>query len=222
MNEVESMKKRVGIWAGIVTLLIAGSWFLISLVNNSPSPLTPVEIKNLPPVSKTDFVKGEEKAKVTLIEYADFQCPACASYFPLVKMLSLEFSKDLRVVYRFFPLTTIHKNAMISAQAAYAAGLQNKFWEMHDMLFENQNSWANLSDPKDTFFEYAKDLELDLAKFKTDAALTSTENFIKDAVRNATALGVNSTPTFFVNNTHIKNPAGYDEFKKIIQDALTK
>lgn len=223
MSEVESMKlKELGIWAGIIALLIAGCWFLISLVNNSPSPSAPAQITNLPPVSKADVAKGPENAKVTLIEYADFQCPACASYFPLVKQLSSEFSKDLRVVYRFFPLTSIHKNAMISAQAAYAAGQQEKFWEMHDKLFENQNDWANLPDPKDTFFEYAKDLSLDLAKFKEDATSESTENFIKESEKNAMSIGVNSTPTFIINGLRIKNPAGYEAFKKIIQDEINK
>lgn len=214
--------KELGIWAGVIVILIAGSWFLISLVNNSPSPSTPTQIANLPAVSIQDFVKGEESARVTLIEYADFQCPACASYFPLVKMLYSDFSKDLKVVYRFFPLTTIHKNAMLAAQASYAAGKQNKFWEMHDKLYENQNSWANLSDPKDIFFQYAKDLRLDLPKFKTDATASSTENFIKEATRNAMSIGVNSTPTFILNGTRIQNPAGYNEFKKIIQDEINK
>lgn len=224
MEKASSMQvKEIGIWGAIVAILIAGSLFLISLVNNFPSPAVTLQIKNLPQVSKDDFFKGaSDSAKVTLIEYADFQCPACASYFPLVKMLSSEFSKNLRIVYRFFPLTNIHKNAMLSAQAGYAAGLQGKFWEMHDKLFENQNAWANLSDPKDTFFEYAKELNLDLPKFKTDATSVSTENFIKDAGRNAAALGVNSTPTFFVNGVHIQNPSSSDIFKKIIQDEINK
>lgn len=214
--------KELGIWIAVLAVLIGGLWALVATVNNSPSPLPPTQIANLPEVSDSDFVKGEKSAKVTLIEYGDFECPACAAYFPLVKQLSSEFGKDLIIVHRFFPLTNIHKNAMIAAQAAYAAGLQNKFWEMHDKLYENQNDWTNLSDPRDAFFEYAKELSLDLPKFKTDATSSSTENFIKDAQRNAISIGVNSTPTFFVNGVRITNPAGYDAFKKIIQDALTK
>ena len=215
--------KDLGIWAGVIAILIAGSVGLVTLVNNSPSPSAPAQITNLSPVTKDDFVKGaSDSAKVTLIEYADFQCPACASYFPWVKMLSLEFNKDLRVVYRFFPLVNIHKNAMMAAQTAYATGKQNKFWEMHDKLFENQNHWANLSDPKETFLGFAKDLGLDLAKFKTDATSPSTENFIKEAEKSAKALGVNSTPTFILNGARIQNPTGYDVFRKIIQDEINK
>lgn len=215
--------KELGIWIAVLVVLMGGLWALIAAVNNSPSPSTPTQMVNLPAVSSLDFVKGaSDSAKVTLIEYGDFQCPACAAYFPLVKQLSVDFGEDLTIVHRFFPLTSIHKNAMIAAQAAYAAELQNKFWEMHDKLYQNQNDWANLSDPKETFFEYAKELGLDLPKFKTDATSKSTEDFIKDAARNATTIGINSTPTFIVNGYRIQNPAGYEAFKKIIQDALDK
>lgn len=214
--------KEIGIWVGVIVILIIGLWALIGAVNNSPSPQTPSKIENLSPVSQSDFVKGDGKAKVILIEYADFQCPACRSYFPLAKQLSSEFSKDLKVVYRFFPLTTIHQNALISAQAAYAAGLQGKFWEMHDKLFENQSSWSGLSNPKDIFVDYAKKLNLNIDKFKKDLEADSTKEFINKAADNATAIGINSTPTFFVNGKHIQNPTGYDEFKKIIQDDINK
>ena len=111
---------------------------------------------------------------------------------------------------------------MISAQAAYAAGLQNKFWEMHDMLYENQNTWVSSSNPKDNLLEFAKDLNLDLAKFKEDLDLSSTKKAIEDAEINAMSIGVNSTPTFIVNGTRIQNPAGYEEFKKVIQDEINK
>lgn len=215
--------KELGIWIAVLVVLIGGLWALVAAVNNSPSPQAPTQITNLPEVTKEDFVKGaSDSAKVTLIEYGDFQCPACAAYFPLVKKLSVDFGEDLVIVHRFFPLTNIHKNAEISAQAAYAAELQDKFWEMHDKLYENQNDWANLSNPKETFFEYAKELGLDLPKFKTDATSKSTEDFIKEAEANAKAIGINSTPTFFVNGYRIQNPAGYDAFKKIIQDEINK
>lgn len=200
---------------------------MVSAVNNSPSPSAPVEMTNLPPVSKDDFIKGpadktsSDSAKVTLIEYGDFQCPACGAYFPLVKQISEEFNKDLRLVHRFFPLTNVHKNAMIAAQTAYAAGLQGKFWEMHDKLYENQSSWSD-TNPRETFIGYAKDLKLDLDKFKKDLDADSTKQFINQSVNSAISIGVNSTPTFFVNKMKIKNPAGYEEFKKIIQDEINK
>ncbi len=217
--------KELGIWAGIIVILIGGLWLLISAVNNSPSPSTPVEMTNLPPVSKDDFVKGpgsaSDSAKVTLIEYGDFQCPSCGAYFPLVKQLSAEFGNELRIVHRFFPLTNIHKNAMIAAQTAYAAGLQGKFWEMHDTLYENQTSWSD-TNPRETFIGYAKDLKLNLDKFKQDLDSDSTKQFINQSASEAISIGINSTPTFFVNKLKIKNPANYEAFKKIIQDEINK
>lgn len=213
--------KEIGIWIGVIAVLIGGLWLLISAVNNSSSPSAPTQMINLPPVSNDDFVKGNGKTKVILIEYGDFQCPACATYFPLVRQISSEFSKELKVVYRFFPLTNIHKNAMLAAQTAYAAGKQNKFWEMHDMLYENQNSWSD-TNPRETFIGYAKDLKLDLDKFKKDLDADSTKQFINQSVSSAISIGINSTPTFFVNGVHIQNPSSYEDFKKIIQDTLAK
>lgn len=125
------------------------------------------------------------------------------------------------MVYRFFPLINIHKNALISSQAAFAAGKQNKFWEMHDKLFENQNSWSDI-DPRETFISYANELKLDINKFKIDLDSNETKDFVSKSANEAISLGINSTPTFFVNGTHIQNPAGYDEFKKIIQDEINK
>ncbi len=216
--------KEIIIWVSVIAVLIGGMWLMISTINNSSSPSNPVEIK-IPEVTKDDFIRGSEtasnSAKVTLVEYGDFQCPACGAYFPLVTKLSSDFPKDLRLVYRFFPLINIHKNAMISAQAAYAASKQDKFWEMYDKLYENQTSWSDI-DPRDTFVSYAKDLKLDLDKFKKDMDSDSTKQFINDSENNAASAGINSTPTFFVNGVHIQNPAGYDEFKKIIQDEINK
>ena len=221
--------KEVGIWAGVITVLIGGLWFLVSTVNNSPSPSNPIEMVNLPPVSKDDFAKGpesdktgSESARVTLIEYGDFQCPACAAYFPLVKQIAEEFGNELRIVHRFFPLTNIHKNAMLAAQTAFAAGLQGKFWEMHDKLYANQKSWAEEAKAKDIFIEYAGKLGLNTDQFIADFNTESTKKFITDQMNSGISIGINSTPSFFINSKKIENPRDYEAFKQIIQDALTK
>lgn len=213
--------KEIGIWIGVIAILFAGCWLLISIVNSSPSPSEPIQITNLPPISKNDFTKGPENVKVTLIEYGDFQCPACGAYHPIVKQLEEEFSKDLKIVYRFFPLANVHKNAMLAAQTAYAAGFQNKFWKMHDMLYENQSAWSD-TNPKDIFIEYAKELKLDVNKFKTDMDSDSAKKFINSQADTGLSIGINSTPTFFVNGNHIQSPSDYDGFKKIIQDEINK
>jgi len=213
--------KELGIWTTIIAVLIGGLWLLVTAVNNSPSPSAPAQI-NLPAVTKEDFVRGNPNAKVTLVEYSDFQCPACGAVYPLVKKLEADFPNDLKVVYRLFPLINIHQNAMISTQAAYAASLQGKFWEMHDLLFENQNVWSDSAQARDIFIGYATKLGLNLDKFKTDMNSELTKKFITNELNKGLAVGINSTPSFFVDGTLIQNPPDYQGFKQLIQDEINK
>ena len=212
--------KEIGIWTLVVGILIGGLWLLVAAVNNSSSPSNPISI-TAPEITKDDFSIGTASAKVTLIEYGDFQCPACGKYFPFVKNLESDFKNDLKIIYRFFPLNNIHPNAMIAAQAAYAASKQNKFWEMHDKLYENQDLWAN-TQPRNIFIDYAKELGLNLDRFGADIDDNATRKFINDEEDKGTSAGVNSTPTFFVNGKSISNPSTYEEFKKIIQNEINK
>ncbi len=215
--------KQILIWASVVVIVIASIWGLV-LLANSEKPSSQV-VSNLPKVEKSDIATGsatQNTAKVTLIEYADFQCPACASYHPLVKQLLSDFEGEIYFVYRFFPLTQIHQNAFLASQVALASHNQGKFWEMHDILFENQSSWANSSKAKDIFIEYAKRLNLDIAKLDTDITAASTKDFINKQLNQGIGIGVNATPTFFIDNVKIKNPRSYDDFKNLIQDALNE
>ena len=170
-------------------------------------------------VSPSDWTKGNKEAKVVLVEYSDFQCPACAYYQPLFKKLSEEFGDKITFAYRHFPLRQ-HQNARLAAYAAEAAGRQNKFWEMHDLIFENQNRWENRGDAENIFTGYARTLGLDIDEFKN--GLSSKE--IKDKVENDYQSGirsnVNATPTVFLNGEKIKVPPNYDELQNIINEAL--
>jgi len=213
-----AMLKKAGIIVGAVAIVLVSVLGLIKLSGSSNSP----SAINVPPVSKSDITRGDPKSKITLIEYSDFQCPACAAYYPIVKQLFAEFGDKIYFAYRFFPLTSIHKNAMIASQAAYAAKLQGKFWEMHDMLFETQTSWAESDNAADTFTAYAKKLNLDVNKFQKDMNSDEAKNYVADSQNQASSIGVNSTPTFFVNGRQITNPQSYNDFKKIIQDEINK
>jgi len=211
--------KQIGLWVGVAVILI-GAVYGLFLIANSPKS-TSTSSGKLPQVVSEDPVTGNPNAKATLVEYSDFQCPACAAYHPLIKQLLSEYNGKIYFVYRYFPLAT-HQNAMISSLAAYAAGLQNKFWEMHDMLFQTQNSWASSSKARETFIDYAKKLDLDIDKFKTDLDSDKGKSFINDTYGKGLAIGVNSTPTFFLNGVKIQNPRTYDDFKKLIQDEINK
>lgn len=220
LEERNAKIKKYSIWAsvvGVIVLVIVGLVMLVS------APSTPSnEIANVAPVSEKDITNGENKAKVTLIEYSDFQCPACAAYHPIVTQLLTEYKGKIYFVYRMFPLTNIHPNAKISSQAAYAAYKQNKFFEMGDLLFSNQKDWQAESDPRGIFMDYAKSLKLDAKKFQDDMNSDEAKKYVEDSENQAQSEGMNQTPTFVVNGVKIKNPAGYEEFKKIIDNELNK
>lgn len=213
--------KQVGIWAGITVIFFVTTWGLIALVNSKNS-IVPAQTITPPSISKDDQVLGvSDKVKAVLIGYADFQCQACKDYALIIKQLKKDFSDDLLIVYRFFPLPN-HQNSMLSSQAAYAAGKQNKFWEMSDMLYENQENWANSSSVQDIFIGYAKKINLDIAQFVSDYNAETTKKFIIDSLSSGISIGINYTPTFFVNGKRIDNPQGYAAFKKLIQNEINQ
>lgn len=156
-------------------------------------------------------IAGERKhvqgsGPVTLVEFSDFQCPAClAVQAPLKEMLK-KFDGKVQFVYRYFPLTQIHKNAQMSAQAAEAAGLQGKFWEMHDKLFETQNEWQGISDPRDIFMKYAESLGLDAARMRLDMESQAVKDAIQVDVAAAMRYSISGTPTFYVNGVKTEFP----------------
>lgn len=214
------MIKRYGIWAGAALILALSVWGLFALSSSTPN--STADKITAPPITEDDVTIGSSSAKVTLTEYADFQCPACAAYHPIVNQLLTELDGKVYYAYRFFPLTQIHKNGMISSQAAYAAHLQGKFKEMYDMLFSTQNDWAEANNAKDIFVEYADKLGLDVEKFKSDMESSETKDRIAKDMGEGNSIGVNSTPTFFLNNTKITTPGTYDAFKKLIENELVE
>ncbi len=171
-------------------------------------------------VAADDWVRGNKDASVTLMEYSDFQCPACGAYYPIVKQLEEKYGNQIRIVYRHFPLTTIHQYAPIAARAAEAAGLQSKFWEMHDILFEKQKEWSD-SDPTEKFVEYARSLGLDVNRFRLDLDNQAVRDAVAADVARAQSLGLNSTPSFLLQGKRLQpNPGSFDEFKTLIDATL--
>ncbi len=157
-------------------------------------------------IRDTDHTKGGDvTAPVTLVEYADFQCPACANAAPMIDQLNREFGDDLRIVFKHYPLTTIHRNAESSSRAAEAAAVSGKFWEMHDLLFERQHEWANLADPTPKYEEYAEELGILLDQFRYDyAERAETAENVEQNRREALSLGLRGTPSIFINGERIE------------------
>lgn len=146
------------------------------------------------------FVRGKKDAPVTIVEFSDLQCPACRSTQPLLDEILTLASGSARLIYRQFPLRQVHKNALAAAKSAEAAAKQNKFWEMHDVLFEKQTEWGEESDPTARFESYATGIGINLDQYKKDLASQSIEDPIVQDEADGNAIGINATPTFFVNN----------------------
>lgn len=176
---------------------------------------------SLDSASASDWVKGDKDAKVVLVEYSDFQCPACARLYLLVKQLEKEFGAKAFFVYRHFPLKNLHQNAEPAAFASEAAGRQNKFWAMHDLLFDKQTEWSDKDDAKEVFFQYAQELGLDVEKFKSDLDSQEVKEKVANDILSGQRGGVRGTPAFFINGKIVqKNPIDYDQFKQLLQQAI--
>lgn len=215
----QKLFKHIMIWA-IALIGIAAIGFTILKSNpgsSSSQPALPIDA-----IADSDQVQGHNQAKVLLIEYSDFQCPACRGYSFILEQLNQEFNNQIQFVYRHFPLSQIHRNAEPAAFAAEAAGRQGKFWEMHDLIFESQEDWSQERNTKETFINYAQSLNLDIQKFQSDIQSKEVQDKVRHDYRSGVQAGVNSTPTLFLNGKKLQNPGSYDEFKNIIQQAINE
>lgn len=199
--------KKIIFWSLVVTFSLGIVFFVARVAN-------PQSTKVLGAVSSSDWTRGNRVAKTVLVEYSDFQCSACATYYSLLKMLEQELNDKVLFVYRHFPLSQYQKSHL-AAQAAEAAGKQGKFWEMSDLIFEKQNEWVQQNQAESFFFEYAKSLDLDLEKFKNDFSSAEIKAKIEADLQSGISAGVNSTPTFFLNGEKIQF-RNFQEFKDLI------
>jgi protein-disulfide isomerase len=141
---------------------------------------------------------------ITLVEFSDFQCPACFSVQAPLKQILDKYGDKVTFVYRHFPLSSIHKNAQLAAQAAEAAHLQGKFFEMHDKLFANQSVWGAMSDPREEFYKYIESIELNKEKFIADLESQGVKDVVANDLLVATRYRLSGTPTFFVNGVKVE------------------
>ncbi len=214
-------KKFWGVLGVIAIVIVGAIW--ISGSNNATT-----DVGNTKP---TEHVEGKGKKNITLVEYGDYQCPVCAAYHPVVKEVAKQFSADIKFQFRNLPLSSNHKNAFVAARAAEAAGLQNKFWEMHNLLYTNQTTWAQIGNPQPLFESYATQLSLDVAKFKQDLVSEQINKVINADINefNKTKQEM-GTPTFFLNGTYIPNGQlvdaqkmpSYQKFSDLIKAEIAK
>jgi protein-disulfide isomerase len=147
-----------------------------------------------PPVSERDHIQGNPNAKVELVEFGDYQCPHCGRAYPIIKQVQEALGDQLKFVFRNFPLAEIHPQARIAAVATEAANRQGKYWEMHDIVFENQQQ---LRLPQ--LLGYARTLGLNMEQFETDIGDDALTDIIDEDFESGVRSGVNGTPTFFID-----------------------
>lgn len=217
MHITQEVKILIGI--GILTVaILVGAVFFLSNSNVPPAKNanTKVDAKLL--IKEDSHKIATDSASVTIVEFGDYQCPACGAAHPIVKQILKDYSEKVNFVFRNFPLPQ-HQNAQIAAEAAEAAGAQGKYWQMYDKLYESQTEWAESTIPLDLFTKYADELNLDLEQFKNDTTTNKFQQKIEADKNDGLNLIVNSTPTFFINGQKM-NGFGYQEFKKDIDAAL--
>ncbi len=176
-------------------------------------------------VQPTNHMKGEGSSGVVLIEYGDFQCSACYQYEPIVKQLFEQYQKQIKFQFRHFPIVSSHPNAFSAARAAEAAAKQGKFWEMHDLLYDTQDptgktGWVASSNPLSIFEGFAEQLGMNVAQFKTNFASEEVNDFINADIAAGKDIAVSGTPTFVLDGKKIENPSSYEEFVKLIDEAI--
>jgi protein-disulfide isomerase len=164
-----------------------------------------------------EHIKGNPDAKVTLTEYSDFECPACAAFQPALNEIMTEFASDLKFEFKHFPLP-MHTLAIPAARAAEAAAQQGKFYEFHDLLFKNQTVWSKSANPMVSFMQYAEELGLDTAQFKRQYGSSLIKERIQAEQTEARKLGLTGTPTFFLNGVQMKIET-FEDFKNQIAEA---
>jgi protein-disulfide isomerase len=153
-------------------------------------------VLTVPVAEDRDHIQGPAEAAVTLVEYGDYQCPYCGAAYPIIKEVQARMGGTLRFVFRNFPISTSHPHAEQAAEAAEAAAHQGRFWEMHDLLYENQSRLG-----EEDLRSYAKELELDVPTFDQELADHVHAERVREDFMSGVRSGVNGTPTFYVNGT---------------------
>jgi protein-disulfide isomerase len=167
-----------------------------------------------PEIGPQDQTQGNDQAKIKIVEYGDFQCPHCSKAHNVIKEIQSSFGDQILFVFRNFPLQESHRYANIAAQAAEAAGMQDKFWEMHDAILENQEQLN-----EDFLDNLAEKLGLDMEQFERDLNSEEITNKVEDDFESGVRSGVNGTPSFFVNGT--KFDGGADDLLQMLKESGT-
>lgn len=222
-NKSNSSSLPIVIIGLVLVAVVAGGWYFYQ--NSKPAAaVKPANAANAnrakndssalqayqtaPPGAAPANMLGSPTATVTVEEFADFQCPTCAVVHGKMKEITSIYGSRIKFIYRSFPLTQIHKNAYDAAVAAESAGMQGKYWDMQNQLFTNQQAWANSSEARKLFGEYAQKIGLDVNRFETDSLGLASKSRVDLDIARGRALGITGTPSIFING----KPLPFEQF----------
>lgn len=206
----------------VIVIILGFAGYLV-FFSKSDAPKDSDNTSDPKELTADDYLVGSPDKKVVVMEYLDFQCPGCGSLYPAMEAARQKYGGQATFVVRHFPLNSIHQNALTSARAAEAAGMQGKFFEMEAQLFPSQNLWKNqnTATAQTTFEGFAEKIGLDMERFKTDFVAAATLERINADKEKGTKMGVNSTPTVFINGNKIEINSEED-LNKAIEKAITE
>ncbi len=214
------------IFGVLIVAVIAGTLLISSNRSDGTRPTNAApqpgnRVANLRPGAQPPQAKGRPDAPVVIEEFGDYQCPSCGFFNQTIKRVESQFQGRVYIIFRHLPLQSIHQNAALAARAAEAAGVQGKFWGMHDMIYENQKEWSDLPDPRPRFNDYAQRLGLNVEKFRTDTDSREVGARIMADVQRADSIGIQGTPAVFINGLPIES-LKEEDLRREIEAALSR
>lgn len=213
------LRNKIFLVASLATaLIVGGGIFLMSKPTNSTTQSSSIDSSVLVPQDSyktSGFANGQylaasESAKITIVEFGDYVCPACGLYAPYIKKILSDYAGKVNYVFRNYPLS-YHTNAPLASYAALAAGLQGKYWEMHDKLYSRQSEWTDSNDAKNIFINYANELGLNKDQFAIDIDSQIIKDFVLRDKNDGDKVALKGTPTFFLNG----NELSVESFEKL-------
>lgn len=222
-NAGRSMLRPVLVLVVLIAAAVAAAFFLVNRQGSqtpSAAASPPMSLSSAPVITTEGWTKGNAAAKTVLVEFGDFQCPSCALARLKVDNVLKKFDRELKVVFKQYPMENIHRNAMLAAQASEAAGKQMKFWEMYELLFARQSEWSNVPDALTFFLRYAAELQMDVERFRQDLLDGEIRNKIFRDMLEGQVAQVRSVPTFFLNGRMLQGVKSDAEFEEVIAQAI--
>ena len=209
--------KNLPLLLGTLAVTAALIFGVVSSFSNSGAKQEPVDQAQL--LSAAPHVKGAADAKVTIVEFSDFQCPACKATNPLVEKVANLYPDQVRVIFRHFPLSSIHPNARLAAQATEVAAQDGKFWEYHDLLFAEQLTWSQI-EKKEEYIEqlaiYAEELGIDKDNFLERIESDHIKSLVTEDLTAGGRLNINATPTLYVNG----QPTSASQLMQVVESII--